>query len=252
MNNPFSSKKSDLTADGLYRLGEQLRKGAHGTVFKCNSVATGEAFACKVFEDGQVLLAESEIQIHSRLDHPNIVRHERSQKNAGSAYIVMELCPDGSLENLVRKRRLREDEAALYFKQVALAVQYLHKDGILRRDLKLENILLHGQMVAKLCDFGLAAKLDYEYQLRGTFCGTPYYVAPEMGGFYCHTVDIWALGVILFTMLCGEQPFEGRTCTAIYDRIVRLDYRFPREISRDVQCRSFLKSLLLIFSFTYF
>ena len=110
------------------------------------------------------------------------------------------------------------------------AVEYCHKKRIIHRDLKLGNILLDKEMTIKLSDFGLAAKLNFEDEKRRTMCGTPNYIAPEvLDSKFGHSyeVDIWAIGVIIYTLIYGKPPFDTADLKTTYKRIRACIYDFP-------------------------
>ena len=116
----------------------------------------------------------SEIKIHQSLHHKNIVGFERFFEDAENFYIILELCGNQTLNELVRRRiRLSEIEAKCYIAQLINGLQYLHSHKIIHRDLKLSNLFLDKKMERKIGDFGLAAKLDCEGERRRTICGTP-------------------------------------------------------------------------------
>jgi serine/threonine protein kinase len=143
---------------------------------------------------------------------------------------------------LVSKGAMVEESARTMFRQILLAVEYLHSKSIVHRDLKPENILLTRDGTAKLSDFGLARMLDAAAALK-TLCGTPQYVAPEiitlgsvgpsnaLNG-YSHAVDMWSLGVILYIMLSGEPPFdtELNPTMSLYQQIETGTYEFPADL----------------------
>ena len=117
-------------------------------------------------------------------------------------------------ELLKRRRRLREFEVKCYVKQICEALKYLHTNKVIHRDLKISNLFLGHNMSLKIGDFGLAAKLCCEGERRRSVCGTPNYIAPEVldeklyDGHYFE-VDIWSLGVVIFTLLYGKPPFQS-------------------------------------------
>ena len=148
--------------------------------------------------------------------------------------IVMELVNGGSLYGLLKRqegRRLKEDEAKRVFKQVVEAIRYCHNRCITHRDIKLENVLLDEQNNIKTIDFGFSTCIPNEKKVK-IFCGTPSYMAPEIvqkTEYRGPPADIWALGVLLFTMLCGCFPYKGSTDAELYAKISAADYRIPSE-----------------------
>jgi serine/threonine protein kinase len=138
--------------------------------------------------------------------HKNVVQFLRAFSFDNCTYLVLELCPNGSLMDMVKRRKgLTEAEVRFYSVQVAGAIKYMHGKGIIHRDLKMGNIFLDSQMNAKIGDFGLAALLvtgrDMQTIRRTTLCGTPNYIAPEIlekgKHGHDHMVDIWSLGIIV-------------------------------------------------------
>lgn len=145
----------------------------------------------------------TELQIHSKMRHPFIVQFYRAFAFEQSTYVVLELCSNGSVMDMVRKRRcLTLPEVRRYMIQLCAAVKYLHKRFVAHRDLKMGNLFLDHNMNLKVGDFGLAAIIlsDKDAKRRNTLCGTPNYIAPEVldksKGGHTQKVDIWSIGVI--------------------------------------------------------
>ena len=144
--------------------------------------------------------------IHSKLRHPNIVEFHRAFTFCENTYLVLELCTNGSIMDMMKTRGvLSLPEIRRYMVQLCGAVKYMHSRNIIHRDLKMGNLFLDNGMNIKLGDFGLAAVMmnDSEEKAarRTTMCGTPNYIAPEILNKgkqgHDHRVDIWAIGVIL-------------------------------------------------------
>lgn len=140
------------------------------------------------------------------MKHRNIVNFLRAFAFDNSTYLVLELCSNGSLMDMVRRRKgLTEPEVRFYSLQISGAIKYMHNKGIIHRDLKMGNIFLDSRMNAKIGDFGLAALVvtgtDMHTIRRTTLCGTPNYIAPEIlekgKKGHDHMVDIWSLGIIM-------------------------------------------------------
>ncbi len=179
---------------------------------------------------------QTELQIHSKMRQANIVQFFRAFSFENSTYLVLELCPNGSLMDMVKRRKgVTEPEVRFYAVQVAGAIKYMHAKGIIHRDLKMGNIFLDRHMNAKIGDFGLAALLvtgrDMQTIRRTTLCGTPNYIAPEIlekgKKGHDHMVDIWSLGIIMFAMLTSKPPFQSTTTDEIYRRAKERDYEWP-------------------------
>ena len=136
-------------------------------------------------------------------------------------------------ELLRRRKRLTELEVQCYLMQMLSAMKYMHKNKIIHRDLKLGNLFLSEKMEIKIGDFGLATKMDFEGERKKTVCGTPNYIAPEIlesKNGHSYEVDIWSLGVILYTLLIGKPPFETNDVKSTYRRIRMNAYTFPDHI----------------------
>lgn len=195
---------------------EPLGFGAGGTVRRARHRSTNEYFAVKCLEKGRaedLQQLRDEISIMCELDHPNIVRIEEVYESPTTLYIVQELCTGGELfDRLEDQSHFSEEQCAKLVKQMLAAVSYLHKHGIVHRDLKLENFLFtspdEGAELVMI-DFGLSKHFETG-QHHHDPCGTPYTVAPEIiRGDYDEKVDMWALGVITYLILSGETPFGG-------------------------------------------
>ena len=118
------------------------------------------------------------------------------------------------------------------FYQMLKSVEYCHRENIIHRDIKLENLLLDENSKLKIIDFGFSTCIPNDKKIK-IFCGTPSYMAPEivMKTEYCGPpADIWAMGVLLFTILSGQFPYRGATDEELYDKICRADYHLPREV----------------------
>lgn len=177
----------------------------------------------------------SEIRIHRSMHHQNIVGFEHFFEDAENVYILLEICQNQTLNDMVKRRkRLTELEAQCYAVQIISALKYLHSHRVIHRDLKLGNLFLTDKMQIKIGDFGLACKLEFEGEKKRTICGTPNYIAPEIleGGKNGHSyeVDIWSFGVILYTLVVGKPPFETQDVKTTYRRIRMNSYAFPDNV----------------------
>ena len=138
-----------------------------------------------------------------------------------------------------KRKRLTEPEAQFYMMQLLDGMVYMHGKNVIHRDLKLGNIFLDQHMNLKIADFGLAAQILYDGERKKTICGTPNYIAPEiLSGKAGHSfeVDIWAYGVIMYTLLVGKPPFETTDVKLTYRKIKANSYTFPdRMVGRDAR-----------------
>ena len=124
---------------------------------------------------------------------------------------------------------------------------YLHKNRVIHRDLKLGNLMINENMEIKLGDFGLATKLDFDGERKRTICGTPNYIAPEVldgKNGHSYEVDIWSLGVIIYTLIIGKPPFETKDVKTTYDRIRKNNYHFPDHVAISEQARDLVTWIL--------
>jgi polo-like kinase 1 len=192
----------------------------------------------------------SEIAIHRALAHRHVVRLQHCFEDDRNIYLVMDLCDGDSVYELAKRRpgrRIGERDACRFVHQTALALAYLHAPdcNVIHRDVKLANLFLH-QGAVKLGDFGLAAKLATPGERKQTVCGTPNYLAPEIieNIGYSFEVDIWALGVCLFTMVSGAPPFETTDVATTYRRIRANDYAFDSALPLSAEVKSLVRRLL--------
>ncbi|RDA92289.1 hypothetical protein CP533_3253 [Ophiocordyceps camponoti-saundersi (nom. inval.)] len=224
----------------VYEVGKLLGRGGFAIVYSGRLLPTKNKYALKIVKSRMPPKMEqkfqTELQIHSKMKHNNIVKFLRAFSFESCTYLVLELCNNGSLMDMVKRRKgLTEPEVRFYSIQVAGAIKYMHAKGIIHRDLKMGNIFLDAQMNAKIGDFGLAALLvtgrDMQTIRRTTLCGTPNYIAPEIlekgKKGHDHMVDIWSLGIIMFAMLTSMPPFQSSTTDEIYRRARERDYEWP-------------------------
>jgi 5'-AMP-activated protein kinase catalytic alpha subunit len=159
----------------------------------------------------------------------------------------MEYASGGELFNhIVKKRRLDEQEASFFFYQIINGLEHIHKNNIVHRDMKPENLLLSENKLLKIIDFGLSNQYKAG-QLLQTPCGSPCYAAPEMilGRKYSGLmVDIWSSGIILYAMVCGYLPFEDKNNDKLYKKILECKYEMPEHVS--INCRDLIKKLLTV------
>lgn len=236
---PPCKQLSSPAFGGKYRLSKFLGRGATASVWEGMHESTGLAVAIKVFDQGSrdKRQAIREAKILEKIKHSNIIEVLEVVETPTYANIVSELVRGESLRHFCQRqpwRRLEEDLARKLYYQVCDAVRHCHDHNIVHRDLKLENILLDsaGENV-KLIDFGFACQVGTKCARLKAFCGTPSYMAPEIvrGESYSgFSADIWALGVLLFGLLCGALPFAGKNELQLYSRIRRGTFRVPEGI----------------------
>ncbi len=195
----------------------------------------------------QKILAE--IMIHKSVDHIHIVKFEDCFEDDVNVYFRLELAKNGSLNDIVKKRGpYTEPEARYLMVQILAGTQNLHQNSIIHRDLKLGNIFLDEKMHVKIGDFGLAALLKFPEERKKTVCGTPNYIAPEIlydqGQGHSFEVDIWSVGVILYTLLVGKPPFQTPKVDEIYERIRQNAYEIPTSAGLSVEAVDLITRIL--------
>ena len=191
----------------------------------------------------------SEIKIHRSLDHENVVRFDRYFEDKENVYMLLDICDNQSLSDLMkRRRRLHEVETRYYIYQLVKAIQYCHSRKVIHRDLKLGNLFLTDDMVLKVGDFGLAAQVFYHGERKRTVCGTPNYLAPEVleNKGHSYEVDCWAIGVILYTMINGRPPFESSEVKQTYKKIRAGAFSFPENVAFNSYTKDFIRGCLTV------
>jgi polo-like kinase 1 len=197
------------------------------------------------------LQLQAEIKIHRTLKHKHVCEYKHFFEDKMNCYILLELCHNHSMNEMIKRRkRLTENEAAYFMQDLVEAVEYMHENFIIHRDLKLGNLFLDKEMHIKVGDLGLATRLETAEEKRKTICGTPNYIAPEIiqgskeTRGHSYEVDIWSMGVILYTMLIGKPPYEAKDVKATYKRIIANEYEFPIQIPISAQARDLIASML--------
>ena len=228
-----------------------LGSGSFGKVYLVKHNLTHKEYAMKIidkkklkqmgYNNEQIL---EELKIHSKLDHENIIHVYNVFENEENFNIIMEYAKNGNLYDVITREKggLSEEKALGYFTQVVNAVYYLHQNNIIHRDIKPENILISENDIIKLCDFGWAKELNLEN--RNTFCGTAEYMAPEIvtNENYDFSVDIWSLGILLYEMIFGHSPFEGKNKNSIMINIKSHELIYDKPISNE--CKDLIEKIL--------
>ncbi|XP_078675687.1 MAP/microtubule affinity-regulating kinase 3-like isoform X22 [Branchiostoma floridae x Branchiostoma belcheri] len=237
---------------GKYRLLKTIGKGNFAKVKLARHVPTGKEVAIKIIDKTQLNPSSlqklfREVRIMKMLNHPNIVKLFEVIETEKTLYLVMEYASGGEVfDYLVAHGRMKEKEARAKFRQIVSAVQYCHQKRVVHRDLKAENLLLDSDMNIKIADFGFSNEFTPGNKLD-TFCGSPPYAAPELfqGKKYDGPeVDVWSLGVILYTLVSGSLPFDGQNLKELRERVLRGKYRIPFYMSTD--CENLLKRFLVL------
>ncbi len=230
--------------NGRYRLEELIGEGGMAVVYRAYDLALNRPVAVKILRaqygsDANFLRRfEREAQAAARLVHPNIVNVYDVGRDDGVHYIVMEYVRGQTLKHLIlRHAPFRLEHAAHIVGQVAAALDYAHRQGLVHRDIKPQNILVDDQGVAKVTDFGIAKGLtDVSLTEAGVGMGTVHYVSPEQarGEAATPASDIYALGVVLYEMLTGRLPFDADNPIGLAMQHVNAPPPPPRQFNPDL------------------
>ena len=237
---------------GPFKLMNEIGKGKFATVFLGIHEETGQKVSIKQLKKSELNtdnLLIKEINIQKKLFHPYLTQMYCVIEKSDDIYIISEYCSKGDIiKNLLEKGTFDESFSCKIFQQIISSLEYLHKNNICHRDIKPENILLTEKLDAKLTDFGLSRHFK-KNELLNSSCGSPIYAAPEMleGKSYDGTkIDIWSLGISLYTMVCGELPFVVDDENDIYilmDKIIKGNYNIPEFLSDE--CKDLIKNMLV-------
>lgn len=238
----------------------KLGKGSYGSVYLATHRVTGDERAVKVMNVDRITSyylrkLHTEIAILKTLDHPNIIKLKDVFFGKRSVYIVTDLCKGGELFELLNSGKnqgfvFREDRASKLMKDMFSAVNYLHANNIVHRDLKLENFLFEDHNSSSpliLIDFGLSKHYSPDERLSQKV-GSCYYTAPEvLNGNYDFRCDIWSLGVLCYMLLSGSPPFFGKSVEDVYQSILTKEATYTDKKFKHVSncCMDFMKRLLV-------
>ncbi|PLB47824.1 camp-dependent protein kinase catalytic subunit PkaC1 [Aspergillus steynii IBT 23096] len=240
-----TARSDARTTKGKYSLEDfalqrTLGTGSFGRVHLVQSKHNHRFYAIKVLKKAQVVKMKQiehtndERRMLNRVRHPFLVTLWGTWQDSRNLYMVMDFVEGGELFSLLRKsQRFPNPVAKFYAAEVTLALEYLHSQQIIYRDLKPENLLLdrHGHL--KITDFGFAKEVP---DITWTLCGTPDYLAPEVVSSkgYNKSVDWWSLGILIFEMLCGFTPFwDSGSPVKIYENILRGRVKYPPYLHPD-------------------
>ena len=222
---------------------ELIGKGSFGRVWLVHHRYSDKFLALKVLNKAEVAksgLVNQVIQerdILSKIESPFIVPFVGSFQDDSSLYILMEFLVGGELYTLLRmNNKLTSNMVRFYAAEILVALTFLHDRNIIYRDLKPENILLDALGHVRLIDFGLSRQFPKSGSC-GTFCGSPFYMAPEMisSKAYGLSVDIWSFGIVIYELLTGTLPFTGRSANEIYRKIVFGKVAYPDGFDLDAK-----------------
>lgn len=221
----------------IFERKELLGQGGYAKCYKVKNKYTDEVYCCKILFKSRIKSnrdknrIRNEVLIHRRLEHKNIVKMFCAFEDTDFLYIILELCENQTLKELIKKRKtLTESEIRYYLLQLFDAIEYLRMNKIIHRDIKLANIFLSGDLTIRLGDFGLATEMIDDQDRKTSMCGTPNYLAPEMVSRKGHgyEIDVWAVGIVMYTLFYGITPFHSKLGLGeVYNNIKNLKINFP-------------------------
>ncbi|KAJ3096413.1 hypothetical protein HDU97_005910 [Phlyctochytrium planicorne] len=225
-----------------YLVERQIGEGSYGKVKLAVDCKTRKKVALKIIHKSTIRKAKHikrvtrEVRILKLLNHPNIVKLYDFVETEKDIVLVMEYVGGGELfDVIVMHKKFSEKTARRVFRQLLSAVDYCHKSSVIHRDLKPENLLLDKDGNIKIIDFGFANLFD-ESETLNTYCGSPFYSAPEMilqKSYVGPEIDVWSLGVILYTLLTGKLPFHDASTKHLYRKITTAEFTIPAFLSRE-------------------
>ncbi|ODV96214.1 hypothetical protein PACTADRAFT_16363 [Pachysolen tannophilus NRRL Y-2460] len=256
-NTTNSSKRKSQNHVGPWRLGRTLGRGSTGRVRLAKHSITGQLAAVKIVpklnhenankrlkngvkvdNNGLPYGIEREIIVMKLISHQNIMALYDVWENKNELYLVLEYIEGGELfDYLIRKGKLEEKEAVMYFKQIISGINYCHQFNICHRDLKPENLLLDKYRNIKIADFGMAA-LETTENLLETSCGSPHYASPEIvagKNYHGGPSDIWSCGIILFALLTGHLPFDDPNIRQLLLKVQTGKFKMPPNLSSEAK-----------------
>jgi predicted Ser/Thr protein kinase len=228
---------------GRYEILEQLGAGSMGAVFKAHDPVMGRDVAIKTIlahaiegPQGEEFRERffREAKAAGRLNHPGIVTVFDVSEHEGTPFLVMEFVPGRTLQSILQSgERLDMDAVCDLGIQLAEALHYAHRNGVIHRDIKPANVLITADNRAKIADFGVAKLLESQVTATSQLLGTPAYMAPEQftGVPVDGRADLFAMGVVLYWMATGDKPFTGDTILAVQYKVVHTDPVPPRKLN---------------------
>ena len=243
-----------------FHFGRTLGEGSYSTVIAATDRQTGKEYAIKVL-DKRHIIKEKKVKyvniekdtLNRLTDHPGVVRLYYTFQDEQSLYFVLDLASSGELLGVLKQMTTFDEECTRFYgAEILDTIDYMHARGVIHRDLKPENVLLDDQMHVKITDFGTAKILDQptkpprengdsgqeigspmdgaDVNRAKSFVGTAEYVSPELltDKQACKASDLWAFGCIIYQLLAGRPPFKAGNEYLTFQKIVSLEYQFPK------------------------
>ena len=249
INNNVKNKETEKISN--YCFLKTIGKGTFGKVKLATHIPTNEKVAIKILEKTKIQTIkdferiQKEIKYLKLFNHPNIIKIYEIVEDIGNIYIIMEYVSGGELFNyIVKNKKLDEHEASFFYSQIIHIIKEIHEYKICHRDIKPENLLLTSNKTLKIIDFGLSN--EYNDFLK-TPCGSPCYASPEVisGKKYSGmAIDLWASGIILYSMLCGFLPFDDRDSETLFSQILQCKINFPKNNNLSDDAKDLIKKIL--------
>jgi serine/threonine protein kinase len=252
-----SSEKSDFkTTIAFYRIQRQIGKGCFGIVYLATQRLTGIPVALKTIPKKTLTHSDAAVKIEKEFtilkrinNHPSVVKLFEVFEDAENVHMVFELLEQGDLAHYFKNEPLfSEQRLKPFFHKIIKGVAYLHKNSVVHRDIKLDNILLDHSLHPKLCDFGISSLVVSGQRIFDTG-GTPAYLAPEViraEGKVGPKSDMWSLGVLLYLLTFGNVPFKANDMQVLYKKILIGIDAFPEEHIASGELVDLIKKLMVV------
>ncbi|KAL8873543.1 MAG: hypothetical protein Q9174_001005 [Haloplaca sp. 1 TL-2023] len=250
---------------GQYSLGKTIGAGSMGKVKLAKNLENGEQVAVKIVprqstdehqstrdreraDHSKEIRTAREAAIVTLLNHPYICAMRDVVRTNYHWYMLFEYVNGGQmLDYIISHGRLKEKQARKFGRQIASALDYCHRNSIVHRDLKIENILISKTGDIKIIDFGLSNLFSPRAQLK-TFCGSLYFAAPELLQAKQYTgpeVDVWSFGIVLYVLVCGKVPFDDQSMPQLHAKIKKGVVDYPAWLSQAVECKNLISRMLV-------
>ena len=256
-------KKTDLveiynfkTAKQFYTCEKQIGKGSFGKVFLAKQVLTGRTVALKQISKKSMKNPDTRLKIENEIDilkslekHPNVIRLLEVFQDMDYQYLVFEFAELGDLISYFREEDLFEgNRLKLFVKDILSGLQSVHRQRIVHRDIKPDNILMTRDFTPKIADFGISNVLQTDEDKIFDTGGTPLYLAPEVihkEGKVGFKTDVWCAGIVLYLLAYGEPPFKGRDMNMLFISIIKKEVEFDHEGAKDEGLQALIRKMLI-------
>lgn len=247
----YESAEAEIIGAHSFKAHELLGTGSFGEVYLVEKISDQSLHAMKVLSKDKIMenrltrYAMTERNVLSTVNHPFIVNLNYAFQTTSELLLLMQFCPGGDLsEYLQQEKRFQEYKTRIYSAEILLAIEELHKNDIIYRDLKPDNVVLDEDGHACLTDFGLSKEGVLDKRNTKSFCGSYAYLAPEMVKKTGHgkAVDWYLFGVLIYEMLVGLPPFYDNDREVLFFNIVNSDLELPHHLSREA--KDLLRKLL--------